>query len=84
MHVCAGVPHVVHPHRAVSEACVHIVVVVMAPAAAPHRHASVVGLDHRVRQQATVKLIQNFNTSHQSFEVLICTPLGPSIVYCTN
>lgn len=69
MHVCAGVPQVIHPHCAISEACVHVVVVVMAPTAAPHWHASVVGLDHGVCQQATIKETQKSNTSCQPFKV---------------
>lgn len=51
----AGVPRVVHQHRAVAETGVNVVVVVVAPAAAPHRSARVVGLHHRVSHQTVKK-----------------------------
>lgn len=55
LHVSAGVPCVVYTHRAVAQASINVVVVVMAPTAAPHRFASVVGLYHSVSKQAVEK-----------------------------
>lgn len=51
------VPCVVHPNRAVAQSSVNVIVIVMAPTAAPHRFASVVGLYHGVGKQAVEKYI---------------------------
>lgn len=55
LHVSACVPCVVHPHWTVAQPSINVVVVVMAPTAAPHRFPSVVGLYHSVGKQAVEK-----------------------------
>lgn len=57
LYMSACVSRVVHPHRAVAQTSINVVVVVMAPTAAPHRFASVVGLHHSVGKQAVEKYV---------------------------
>lgn len=45
----AGVSGVIHQHRAIAQPSIDVIVVVMAPAAAPDWFTSVIGLNHSVR-----------------------------------
>lgn len=49
--MCAGVPGVVHKHRAIDQTRIHVVTVVQTPAAAPHRFTCIIGLNYRIGQQ---------------------------------
>lgn len=57
VHVSAGVPCVIHPYRAVAQTSINVVVVVMAPTAAPHRFPCIIGLNHSVGKQAVEKYV---------------------------
>lgn len=81
----AGVSRVVDEHRAVAQAGVDVVTVVQTPAAAPHWFTRIIGLNHRVGQQAGTKQ-QHINsqacTTHPSvrLEMLTCSYLVSLIV----